>query len=72
MRQKAANQTTKKNFILYKGHTGWKIKTRIFGTLLVSLSAVAIAETIGTADVHAATPTPDTPAADTESKPDAE
>ncbi|WP_261809816.1 lectin-like domain-containing protein [Levilactobacillus humaensis] len=72
MRQKAADQTTKKNFILYKGHTGWKIKTRIFGTLLVSLSAVAIAETIGTADVHAATTTPDAPVADKESKPAAE
>ncbi|KRK87964.1 hypothetical protein FC99_GL000770 [Levilactobacillus koreensis JCM 16448] len=49
---------TKKNFILYKGHTGWKIKTRLFGTLLVSLSAVAIAESTGTVDVHAATETP--------------
>ncbi|WP_203640367.1 lectin-like domain-containing protein, partial [Levilactobacillus andaensis] len=58
MRQKAANQMTKKNFILYKGHTGWKIKTRLFGTLLVSLSAVAIAESAGTVDVHAATETP--------------
>ncbi|MFC6275324.1 MBG domain-containing protein, partial [Levilactobacillus tangyuanensis] len=72
MRQKATNQTVKKNFILYKGHTGWKIKTRIFGTLLVSLSAVALAETIGTADVHAATAAPSTPAADSAPKPDAE
>ncbi|WP_156470521.1 lectin-like domain-containing protein, partial [Levilactobacillus senmaizukei] len=72
MRQKATNQTVKKNFILYKGHTGWKIKTRIFGTLLVSLSAVALAETIGTADVHAATAAPSTPAADSAPVSDAE
>ena len=67
MRQKAANQNAKKNFILYKGHTGWKIKTRLFGTLLVGLSAVAIAESTGTVNVHAATG--DAPAADTSSSP---
>ena len=57
MRQKAINQITKKNFILYKGHTGWKIKTRLFGTLLVSLSAITIAESAGTLDAHADTGT---------------
>ncbi|WP_395390632.1 MULTISPECIES: MBG domain-containing protein [Levilactobacillus] len=66
MRQKVANQNAKKNFILYKGHTGWKIKTRLFGTLLVSLSAVAIAESTGIVEVHAATGN-DAPAADTSS-----
>ncbi|MFC6206392.1 lectin-like domain-containing protein [Levilactobacillus tongjiangensis] len=65
MRQKVANQNAKKNFILYKGHTGWKIKTRLFGTLLVGLSAVAIAESTGTVDVHAATG--DAPVTDTSS-----
>ncbi|WP_367296083.1 MBG domain-containing protein [Levilactobacillus yonginensis] len=67
MRQKVANQNAKKNFILYKGHTGWKIKTRLFGTLLVGLSAVAIAESTGTVDVHAATG--DAPVTDTSSSP---
>ncbi|WP_395322697.1 MBG domain-containing protein [Levilactobacillus parabrevis] len=67
MRQKAANQTAKKNFILYKGHTGWKIKTRLFGTLLVGLSAVAIAESTGTVNVYAATG--DAPVADTSPSP---
>ena len=66
MRQKVANQNAKKNFILYKGHTGWKIKTRLFGTLLVSLSAVAIAESTGVVDVHAATGD-ETPVADASS-----
>ncbi|WP_373300802.1 hypothetical protein, partial [Levilactobacillus wangkuiensis] len=66
MRQKVANQNAKKNFILYKGHTGWKIKTRLFGTLLVGFSALAIAESTGVVDVHAATGD-DTPVADTSS-----
>ncbi|WP_057706551.1 MBG domain-containing protein [Lactiplantibacillus xiangfangensis] len=55
MKQKIANQSIKKNFILYKGHTGWKIKTRLFGTLLVGLSAMTIAESVGTVNAHAAT-----------------
>ena len=67
MKQKIANQSIKKNFILYKGHTGWKIKTRIFGTLLVGLSAMTIAESAGTVDAHAATEA--TPSADTSQKP---
>ncbi|MFC6322632.1 lectin-like domain-containing protein [Companilactobacillus baiquanensis] len=54
LRQKATNGDVKKRFILYKGHTGWKIKTRIFGSLLVSFSAFAIAESTGIVDVHAA------------------
>ncbi|WP_125713606.1 MBG domain-containing protein [Companilactobacillus kedongensis] len=54
MGQKVTNGDVKKRFILYKGHTGWKIKTRIFGSLLISFSAFAIAESIGTVDVHAA------------------
>ncbi|WP_204120192.1 lectin-like domain-containing protein [Levilactobacillus wangkuiensis] len=60
MRQKIANQTVKKHLILYKGHTGWRVKTRLFGTLLVSLSAVAIAESTGTMTVQAATEPPTT------------
>ncbi|MFD1417517.1 MBG domain-containing protein [Companilactobacillus keshanensis] len=54
MRQKVTNGDVKKRFILYKGHTGWKIKTRIFGSLLISFSAFAVAESIGNVDVHAA------------------
>ncbi len=45
---------TKNPIVLYKSHTGWKVKTRVFGTLLVSLSAVAIAESVNTTDAHAA------------------
>lgn len=45
---------TKNPIVLYKGHTGWKVKTRLFGTLLVSLSAVAIAESVTVVDAHAA------------------
>jgi hypothetical protein len=50
-----ANQGFKKNFILYKGHTGWKVKTRLFGSLVVALSAVTLAEGSGSVDAHAAT-----------------
>ncbi|WP_367296090.1 MBG domain-containing protein [Levilactobacillus yonginensis] len=57
MKQKTENQTIKNPIVLYKGHTGWKVKTRIFGTLLVSLSAVAIAESTTSVDVHAAAAT---------------
>ncbi|WP_137607820.1 MBG domain-containing protein, partial [Lactiplantibacillus daoliensis] len=67
MRQKVANQNIKKNFILYKGHTGWKVKTRIFGTLLVGLSAMTIAESTGAINAHADTGT-GTPSADTASQ----
>ncbi|TGD17967.1 MBG domain-containing protein [Levilactobacillus suantsaiihabitans] len=55
MKQKMANQGFKKNFILYKGHTGWKVKTRLFGSLVVALSAVTLAEGSGSVDAHAAT-----------------
>ncbi|WP_143462968.1 MBG domain-containing protein, partial [Levilactobacillus enshiensis] len=55
MKQKVVNQELKKNFILYKGHTGWKVKTRIFGSLVVTLSALTLAEGLGTTTVHAAT-----------------
>jgi len=44
LRREIVDQNVKKNFVLYKGHTGWKIKTRLFGTLLVSLAAIAISE----------------------------
>lgn len=54
MRQKVSNYEIKKRFILYKGHTGWKIKTRIFGSLIIGLSAFTFAENIGTINVHAA------------------
>ncbi|MGX6429618.1 MBG domain-containing protein [Levilactobacillus yonginensis] len=60
MKQKTENQTIKNPIVLYKGHTGWKVKTRIFGTLLVSLSAVAIAESTTSVDVHAAAAAPTT------------
>ncbi|WP_057877699.1 MBG domain-containing protein [Levilactobacillus paucivorans] len=56
MRQKAANQTIKQPIAMYKGHTGWKVKTRVFGSLLISLSAVAIAQSTGVTEAHAATP----------------
>ena len=55
MRQRESNREIKKNFILYKGHTGWKVKTRIFGSLVVTFSALALAEGTGVIDVHAAT-----------------
>ncbi|NLR10468.1 MBG domain-containing protein, partial [Lactobacillus sp. HBUAS51381] len=55
MKQKVVNQGLKKNLILYKGRTGWKVKTRIFGSLVVTLSALALAEGTGTMNVHAAT-----------------
>lgn len=57
MRQKVSSYEEKKRFILYKGHTGWKIKTRIFGSLLVTFSAFAFAENTGIVSVHAATAT---------------
>lgn len=58
MKQKTENQMIKNPIGLYKGHTGWKVKTRIFGTLLISFSAVTIAESTTVVDVHAATPAP--------------
>ena len=57
MRQKVSSYEEKKRFILYKGHTGWKIKTRIFGSLLVTFSAFAIAGNSNIISVHAATDT---------------
>ncbi|KRK64639.1 hypothetical protein FC72_GL002047 [Companilactobacillus tucceti DSM 20183] len=54
------NGDVKKRFILYKGHTGWKIKTRIFGGLLVSFSVFAIAESMGVVDAHASAVTTQT------------
>ncbi|AYE38350.1 hypothetical protein D1B17_06760 [Companilactobacillus zhachilii] len=58
MRQKVSSYEEKKRFILYKGHTGWKIKTRIFGSLLITFSAFAFAENTGIISVHAADATP--------------
>ena len=58
MKQKTENQMIKNPIGLYKGHTGWKVKTRIFGTLLISFSAVTISESTTVVDVHAATPAP--------------
>ncbi|MGP4117863.1 MBG domain-containing protein, partial [Levilactobacillus zymae] len=43
MKQKAQQQLTKKNFILYKSRTGWKVKARLFGGLVVAISAATIA-----------------------------
>jgi len=57
MRQKVSSYEEKKRFILYKGHTGWKIKTRIFGSLLVTFSAFAFAGNSNIISVHAATDT---------------
>ncbi|WP_147007381.1 lectin-like domain-containing protein, partial [Companilactobacillus nantensis] len=54
MRQKVSSFDEKKRFILYKGHTGWKIKTRIFGSLLVTFSAFAFAGHANIISVHAA------------------
>lgn len=57
MRQKVSSYEEKKRFILYKGHTGWKIKTRIFGSLLITFSAFAFAGNSNIISVHAATDT---------------
>ncbi|AKP64127.1 hypothetical protein FC99_GL000753 [Levilactobacillus koreensis JCM 16448] len=55
MKQRQIDQEVKKNFILYKGHTGWKVKTRLFGGLIVTFSALTLAEGTGVVNVHAAT-----------------
>ena len=57
MRQKVSSYEEKKRFILYKGHTGWKIKTRIFGSLLITFSAFAFAGNTNIISVHATTET---------------
>ncbi|WP_158422983.1 hypothetical protein [Levilactobacillus namurensis] len=44
MKQRVRNQTTKKAFILYKGRTGWRLKTRIFGGLMIGLAAFTLAD----------------------------
>ena len=67
MQPKRVNQEIKKNFILYKGHTGWKVKTRIFGSLLVTFSTLAMLGTVNEVSGQAATTATDvnsaTPAA---------
>jgi len=55
LQPKRVNQEIKKNFILYKGHTGWKVKTRIFGSLLVTFSTLAMLGTVNEVTVQAAT-----------------
>ncbi|VDG20247.1 hypothetical protein [Lactobacillus koreensis] [Lactiplantibacillus mudanjiangensis] len=64
MRQKVSNYDTKEHLILYKGHTGWKVKTRLFGTLMVTLSALTLMESAAVlqakADTTNSTPTVET------------
>ncbi|MFC6180554.1 MBG domain-containing protein [Lactiplantibacillus daowaiensis] len=55
MKQKVFNQGIKKNFILYKGHTGWKVKTRIWGSLLLTFSTLAMVGTVSELTGEAAT-----------------
>jgi len=55
LESKRVNQEVKKNFILYKGHTGWKVKTRIFGSLLVTFSTLAMLGTVNEITGQAAT-----------------
>lgn len=49
------NQNCQKTYILYKGHTGWRVKIRLLGGLIMTLSALTLAETTGVIDGHAAT-----------------
>lgn len=65
MKQRVRNQTTKKAFILYKGRTGWRLKTRIFGGLMVGLAAFTLADSGQLTTGHAATTVEETPATGT-------
>ncbi|MDT7014952.1 MBG domain-containing protein [Levilactobacillus namurensis] len=65
MKQRMRNQTTKKAFILYKGRTGWRLKTRIFGGLMIGLAAFTLADSGQLTTGHAATTVEETPATGT-------
>lgn len=65
MKQRVRNQTTKKAFILYKGRTGWRLKTRIFGGLMIGLAAFTLADSGQLTTGHAATTVEETPATGT-------
>ncbi|HJE44239.1 MBG domain-containing protein [Levilactobacillus namurensis] len=65
MKQRVRNQTTKKAFILYKGRTGWRLKTRIFGGLMIGLAAFTLADSGQLTIGHAATTVEETPATGT-------
>ncbi|MFC6163171.1 MBG domain-containing protein [Lactiplantibacillus dongliensis] len=55
MKPRLISQEIKKHFILYKGHTGWCVKTRIFGGLVVTLSALTLAQAVQIQTASAAT-----------------